>query len=118
MKLCNPPRYYGLTYISSFVKEFELWVLEQQRLLAVNVVLKATLARWWNTHKEGMEDWLQCQKIMHVKFGIELENSVKTYIGIIDPTDHVEYCKNRWISTSKKECKPKFIHTLDTIPKS
>jgi hypothetical protein len=45
-----------LNDISYFVKEFELQILEQQRLLALDVVLKATLAKWSVAHKEGIED--------------------------------------------------------------
>jgi hypothetical protein len=56
-KLCDPPKYDGLTDIRIFCKGFELQIPEQQRLLALDVVLKATPARWWVAHKEGMEDW-------------------------------------------------------------
>ena len=74
IELCDPPRYDGITNIILFVKEFELQVPKQQRLLALDVVLKATPARWWAAHKEGMEDWLQCTRLMQVMFGTELEN--------------------------------------------
>jgi hypothetical protein len=117
-KLCDPPMYDGLTNISLFVKAFELHVPKQQRLLALDVVLKATPARWWAAHKEGMEDWLQCQRLMNVRLGIELENNAQKYIGISNPTKHVEQCKNRWSSTLKEETIHRFIHTLDTIPKN
>jgi hypothetical protein len=55
-KLCDPPKYDGLNDISSFEKAFELQELEQQRLLALDVVLKATPARWWDAHQKGMDD--------------------------------------------------------------
>jgi hypothetical protein len=74
IELCNPPRYDGLTDISMFVKTFELQVAKQQRLLALDVVLKATPARWWAAHREGMKDWLQCNKLMQIRFGTEGEN--------------------------------------------
>jgi hypothetical protein len=57
MELCDPPKYDGLTDISSFVKVFELQIPEQQILLALDVVLKATPTRWWDSHKEGIEYW-------------------------------------------------------------
>jgi hypothetical protein len=56
-KLCDPPKYDGLTDISYFVKVLELQIPKQQILLALDVVLKATPARWWDSHKEGIEDW-------------------------------------------------------------
>jgi hypothetical protein len=29
---------------------------KKKRLLSLDFVLKATLARWWDAYKEGMED--------------------------------------------------------------
>jgi hypothetical protein len=55
-EICDHPRYDGFTKIILFVKEFESRLPEQQRILELDVVLKATPARWWVAHKEGMED--------------------------------------------------------------
>jgi hypothetical protein len=115
-ELCNPPRYDGLTDISMFVKTFELQVPEQQRLLALDVVLKVTPARWWVAHREGMKDWLQCNRLMQIRFGTEGENIVQKYTGESDPTGHVEQCRDLWGSVPETEWTHIFIHTLDTIP--
>jgi hypothetical protein len=56
-KLCDPPKYDGLNDIKYFVKVFKLQVPKQKILLALDVFLKATPARWWAAHKEGMKDW-------------------------------------------------------------
>ena len=56
-KLCDPSKYDGLNDIEYFVQVFELQIPEQQILLALDVVLKATPARWWVAHKEGIEHW-------------------------------------------------------------
>jgi hypothetical protein len=37
--------------IKTFVQTFEAHVPEKQRILALDIVLKATLASWWVTHK-------------------------------------------------------------------
>jgi hypothetical protein len=55
-KLCDPLKYDGLIDISVFLKEFDLQVPEQQRMLALDVVLKVIPSKWWATHKEGMKD--------------------------------------------------------------
>jgi hypothetical protein len=68
--------YDGLTDISLFINEFELRVPEQQRLLALDVVLKATPTRWWVAHREGMKDWSHCKRLMQLRFGTEVENIV------------------------------------------
>jgi hypothetical protein len=114
-ELCDPPRYDGLTDISMFVKEFELQVPEQQRLLALDVVLKVTPARWWDAHREGMKDWSQCNRLMQIRFGTEEENIAQKYTGESDPVDHVEQCRALWSSVPETEWMHIFIHTLDTI---
>ena len=44
--------YEGLPKLSKFLVEFEEKVSEPQRLLALEEELKATPARWWETHKK------------------------------------------------------------------
>jgi hypothetical protein len=62
--------------MSMFVKIFELQVPENQSLLELDVVLKATPTRWWAAHREAMKDWSQCRRLMQVRFGAEVENIV------------------------------------------
>jgi hypothetical protein len=94
MELCDPPRYDGLNEISYFVQAFEFYILEQQILLALDVVLKATLARWWVAHKEGIKYWQECRRLMQVRFGTEVEYIVHKYIGVSDPVDHIVQFRN------------------------
>ena len=86
--------------------------------MALYVVLKATPSRWWVAHKEGMEDWSKCRRVMQVIFGTKVEYIVQKYTGVSDPTNHVEQCRDIWSSIPKKEWMHMFIHTLDTIPKN
>ena len=53
----DPPRYEGIIYVASFIREFELQIADKQRLLALDVALKEILARWWARHKDRIEDW-------------------------------------------------------------
>jgi hypothetical protein len=117
-ELCNLPRYDGLSDISMFVKTFELQVPEQQRLLALDVVLKVTPTRWWVAHREGMKDWLQCNRLMQIRFGTEGENIAHKYTGESDPAGHVEQCRDLWGSVPETEWTHIFIHTLGTILKN
>jgi hypothetical protein len=82
--------YDGLTDISMFLKAFESQVPKQQRMLALDVVLKATLATWWDAHREGIKYWPQCSKLMQLRFGTEEEDIAQMYIGESDPIGHVE----------------------------
>jgi hypothetical protein len=80
--------------------------------------MKATPVRWWDADKEGMKDRSQCQRIMNVRFGIELENIVKKYKGINHLAGHVEQCKTIWSSTPKEVLTHIFLHTMDIIMKN
>jgi hypothetical protein len=44
---------------------------KNQRLLALDITLKATPERWWGTHKETITYWYQCKRLMHIRFGVE-----------------------------------------------
>jgi len=43
--------------VATFFLEFEDVVVEQQRLLALDVALRETPARWWVAHKISIQDW-------------------------------------------------------------
>jgi hypothetical protein len=118
IELCDPPKYDGLNNLSSFVKDFEFQIPVQQRLLALDFVLKATPTRWCATHNEGIEDWKHCRRLMQVRFGTEVEYTGHKYTRVGDPKDHIAECITIWSSISKKEMTHKFIHTLDMIPKN
>jgi hypothetical protein len=57
MKIREPPSFHGINDLEIFLVEYEAKVSENQRLLALDKALKATLARWWGTHKEIITDW-------------------------------------------------------------
>ena len=63
------PIYEGLEGLSEFFQEFEENVFVPQRILALDVALKATPVRWWETHKQTIHDSEQCHRLMMVHFG-------------------------------------------------
>ena len=68
-KTIELPIYEGLPELSDFLIEFEDRVSEPQRLLDLEEALKATLARWWETHKKSIIGCSQCRRLMTVIFG-------------------------------------------------
>jgi len=57
--------------------QYEEEVLENQRLLALDITLNATLARWWGAHVETIIDWYQCKRLMYIRFSAEQKNNKK-----------------------------------------
>ena len=56
--------YDDLGDVNTFFRDYERWVSECQRLLALGQALRATLAKWQGTHKKNIEYWQQCKRLM------------------------------------------------------
>ena len=71
--------------------QYEDVVLENERLLALDLALKATPTRWWGTHKETITDWYQCKWLLRIRFGAgQQNNKPHKYEGHGAPTEHLE----------------------------
>jgi hypothetical protein len=61
VEIREPPSFHGLNDLETFLTQYEDEVLENQRLLALDLALKATPTRWWGAHKETITNWYQCK---------------------------------------------------------
>jgi hypothetical protein len=68
IEITQPPSFHGLNDLETFLTQYEDEVLENQRLLALDLALKATPARWWGTHKETITNWYQCKRLLRIRF--------------------------------------------------
>jgi hypothetical protein len=57
-----------LNDLEEFLTNYEEEVLENQRLLSLDISLKETPARWWGMHKETIQDWYQCKRLLCIRF--------------------------------------------------
>lgn len=67
-ELRDPPIYDGTGNFEDFLDAMEYQVAEEQQVPALDVVLKATPARWWETHKEDHTTWAAVQLAMLHQF--------------------------------------------------
>jgi hypothetical protein len=65
----EPPTFYGMNDLEEFFMKFELEVVEIQRLPVLDISLKATPSHWWGTHKEKINNWFQCKRLLCIRFG-------------------------------------------------
>jgi hypothetical protein len=80
--------------------QYEDVVLENQRLLAHDLALKARPTIWWGTHKEKITDWYQCKWLLCIRFGAEQKNNKQQkYEGHRAPAEHLEACRTLWKMT-------------------
>jgi hypothetical protein len=99
--------------------QYEEEVLENQRLLALDLSLKDTPTIWWGAHKETIIDWYQCKRLPRIRFGIEhIGNKQQKYDRLGTLEKHLEACKTRGKMTPPEEWSYHFIHTLEVISKN
>ena len=103
--------------METFFMKYEEVVGEPRRLLALDVALQATPARWWTAHKVSISSWGQCQKLMTVRFGVVADSFTEHYNGLTDPREHLLTCGYRWSKVPRDVWIQMFVHTLDVIPK-
>jgi hypothetical protein len=65
----EPPTFHCLNDLEELLKNYEERVLENQRLLSLDIALRTTPARWWGMHKKTVQDWYQCKKLLCIRFG-------------------------------------------------
>jgi hypothetical protein len=106
-----------LNALETFLTQYKDEVLENQRLLALDLALKATPTIWWGAHKETITDWYQCKRLLRIRFGAEkIWNNQQKYDGLGIPVEHLEACKKLWKMMLPEEWYHHFIHTLEGIP--
>jgi hypothetical protein len=116
-KLKEPPSFHGLNDMETFLTQYEDEVLENQRLLALDLSLKTTPARWWGAHKETITNRYQCKRLLRIRFDAEHKNKKQwRNEGLGTPVKHLEECAMLWKMTPLEECPHHFIHTLEGIP--
>jgi hypothetical protein len=75
--------------LETFLTQYEYEVLENQRLLALELALKATPTRWWGAHKATITNWYQCKRLLRIRFSAAQKNSKQQkYEGLGTPAKH------------------------------
>ena len=90
------PTYEELPHLPEFLVDFEDKVSQPWRLLVLDEALKATPARWWETHKKSIDGWLLCRRLMEVR--LSGTKKYEKYDGRNDPNDHSIVCHSMWLS--------------------
>jgi hypothetical protein len=80
----EPPSFHGINDLETFLAQYEDEVSENQRLLALDIALKATPARWWGTHKETITDWYQCKQLLRIRFNAHNKKTTSNNRSMMD----------------------------------
>lgn len=132
-ELRDPPMSYVTGNVEYFLDAMSYRVVEDQRIPALDMVLKATPTHWWAAHKKDLTTWDVVQPAMMHQFVPPPEfecqdlsvakgktiKFVEQYEGKFDPYIHIENYLQKW---EREGLQPhywlhKFLHTLGPIPK-
>jgi hypothetical protein len=69
IEIREPPIFHGVNDLEAFLIRYKYEVLENKRLLALEITLKATPKIWWGAHKETVKVWYQCKRLLRMIFG-------------------------------------------------
>jgi len=117
-EVCELPLFDGLGDVEILFLEFKGLIVEPQILLALDVALRDTPAIWWVAHKVSIQNWIQCKRLMQIRF-CETNGYVSGYYsGMDDPIEHILKCEYVWNELRREAWPHMFIHTLDIIPKN
>ena len=62
-------------------------------MAVIDLVVRATPARWWHAHKENIASWDDFKRFMAIRFSIDKERFQQKYIGESDPRSHIKMCE-------------------------
>jgi hypothetical protein len=80
---------------------------------------KETLSCWWGAHKEKINNWYQCKRLLHIIFGAEQENIyLEKYYRMGQPREHIDKSMVQWILVPPEEWPHHLIHTLEGNPRN
>ena len=62
------PSFLVLADVNEFLQKFEQEIPQEQRMTTIDLVVKATPARWWHAHKEHITSWDDLKRLMAIRF--------------------------------------------------
>jgi len=95
-EVCDVPNFDGTNDLEEFIRAYQVVIPEKDWLRDLDVALKATPSRWWVTHKNHIQDWLQLERLMIVQFSSTIVYVGIKYQGDTSPRDHIDSCLAAW----------------------
>ena len=87
-------------------------------MLALDIALSSSLARWWGTHMKNIGTWQECRRLIWIRFH-QVETKLEDkYDDQADPREHIRICITTWKEIPREEWVHGFIHILETIPQN
>ena len=87
-------------------------------MLAIDLAVRATPARWWHAHKQHITSCDDFKRLTMIRFSNDKGCLQKKYTGESDPRSHIQSCEQNWSDIPEDERVHLFIHALDTVPRN
>jgi hypothetical protein len=104
-------------------------IVEDQRILVLDIALQDTPGRWWTNHKALVENWDNVKQAFRYRFQDkqQLESEMQTNFQVVqlfngqyDPKAHIEQCVRQWqvVEIPSRLWVQVFPHSLGPILKA
>ena len=97
------PSFDGLVDVNDFLYQFEQEIPHEQRMLAIDLAVRATPAIWWHAHKQHIASWDDFKRLTTIRFSNDKECLQKKYTGESDPRSHIQSCEQNWSDIPEDE---------------
>jgi hypothetical protein len=134
MEINEYPTYDGTLDIQRILIDMEGMVIVEQRILSLDLYLKSSRTKWWDTHKGILSSWDEFKiAVQHHFLSLKQVDqlgkdnkkkchmlSLEIYDSISDPFEHIEKILEVWKAAQLPSYlwKHQFFNSLGTIPKS
>lgn len=87
--VCKLSYYDGLDDVNIFLDHFERDILEEHRLEALDLALRAMPTRWWGTRKDNIANWKEYRRLMRLRYGSATMWHSEKYTDKDDPREQL-----------------------------
>lgn len=91
-KVWEPPKFGGLGEIEELIEEFEEKVPGEVRIQALDIVLKATLVRWWGAHIKKYASVGPSLNSDENRVWMGVRRNLGSLCGRKSPFEHIDIC--------------------------
>ena len=84
-------------------------------MVAIDLAVRATPARWWHVHKENIVSWDDFKRLMVIRFSNDKEHFQQKYTGESDPRSHIKICEQNWSDIPEDEWVQRIVNHILNI---
>ena len=83
---------------------------DSPKLVTLESVFRANIAKGWNSRKKYIPSWEACQKFLYLRFVGQLQTMCSQNKGQRNPQEYLEHYYEAWKHVSRTDWVHRFVH--------